>query len=39
MMIKESNQLIQWKHRHMEDLVSPKENIKCNNTIKQYKND
>ena len=26
-------------NEHLEDLLSEKEEIKCNNTIKQYKND
>ena len=44
MMIKEFNQLTQQKYIHMEQtkiqyLVSENEDIKCNNIIKQYKND
>ena len=40
MMIKKWNQLIQYKicaHRTSTDLVSEKEEIKCNNIIKQHK--
>ena len=44
MMIKEFNQLTQQMYMHMEQtkiqyLVSENEDIKCNNIIKQYKND
>ena len=42
MMTKESNQLIQLKHMHMElakDVVSDNEEIRCSNIIKQIKND
>ena len=41
MMIKEYNQLIQWKYMHVEKtkIVSEKEEIKFNNMIKQCKND
>ena len=40
MMIKKCNQLIWQKHAHgmNKDLVCKKEEIKCNNIIKQYKN-
>ena len=39
MMIKQSNQLTGWNqyaHETSKDLVSDKEEIKCNNIIKQY---
>ena len=39
MMIKECNQLIQSKHRMSKDIVTGKEEINCNNIIKQVKND
>ena len=41
-MIKECNRLIQKKHMQYgtsKDLVSEKEEIKCSNIIKQYRND
>ena len=45
MMIKESNQLIRYKHMHIdlvsknksEKLVNKREEIKCSNIIKLYK--
>ena len=39
MMIKEWNQLIRQKHAYgtSKDLVSEKEEVKCNNIIKRYK--
>ena len=40
MMIKECIQLIQQKYMDMKwDLVSEKEDVKCNNLKKQHKND
>ena len=42
MMIKERNQLIRletYAYGASKDLVSEKEEIKCNNIIKRYKND
>ena len=40
MMIKECTQLIQQKYMDMKwDLVSEKEDVKCNNLKKQHKND
>ena len=40
-MIKECNQLIRWKYRiwNKKVLVSEKEEIKCKNMMKLYKND
>ena len=38
MITKTCNQLIQQKHINKE-LVSEKEEVKCNNIIKRYKND
>ena len=37
MIIKEYNQLIRYAQVMNVDLVCKKEEIKCNNTIKQYK--
>ena len=38
MMIKECYQLIQYAYGTSKDLVSGKEETKCNNIIKPYKN-
>ena len=37
MIIKEYNQLIRYAQVMNADLVCKKEQVKCNNTIKQYK--
>ena len=38
MMIKKCNQLIQYAYGTSQDLISDKEETKCNNIIKPYKN-